>query len=219
MMAKRLVTLFSLPLRLGGAAFLVFLAYRFPYVVLVLLVLAVLAALAGLGLSFAARYALRMRLRTRCVACDHRPLRVARICPNCHTPLLAGTIRELPPHVRLAVLHSAVALAWASGRAADDERSYLEALLKAAVPDGGERARLQAAVSAGLALEDLALPALTPAEAQQVLRAAASLATIDGKLLPNEVEAYEKLAERLGVASSAARAALEEHHKLAWGAS
>jgi tellurite resistance protein len=217
MTAKKLLALASIPIRLGGAALLVFLAYHFPYLVLALLILTVLAAMAGLVASIALRRAVRLRSRTRCAACEYRPLVIARICPQCHTPLLAATVREMPPAAAEAVIDCAIALAWASGEATAEERGYLAALLKASKLADDRQTHFRKRVEEGTTVEALALPALTAAEAQQVLQAAAALVTVDdGSLAPAEVQAYEQLARKLGVADKNASQVLETHRKLAW---
>lgn len=216
MTAKKLLALVSIPIRLGGAALIVFMAYNFPYVVLVLLILTLLAGIAGLAASMVLRRAVRMRSRTRCAACDYRPLVIARICPKCHTPLLAATVREMSPAAAEAVIESAVALAWASGTASAEERGYLAALLKATHLADDRQTRLRQRIDEGLAIGDISLPPLTASESEQVLQAAAALVTVDGSLLPAEVEAYEALARKLGVHDQSARRVLSQHRKLAW---
>jgi tellurite resistance protein len=216
MPATKLLTLASVPIRLGGAALLVFLSYQFPYLVLALFILTILAAIAGLALSIVLRKAVRMRLRTRCVACDYHPLAIARICPKCHTPLLAATICEMSPPVAEAVIDSAIALAWASGNVATEERGYLAALLKASKLDDDRREILRQRIDQGAKVDALSLPVLTAAEAEEVLRAAAALVTVDGSLVPTEIEAYQELAHKLGVADKCARQVLDEQRKLAW---
>jgi tellurite resistance protein len=216
MSLKKLVTLISVPIRLSGAGLLVLLAYQLPYVMLALLVLILVAACGGLILSILARRAVRMRLRTRCVVCDAMPLKIARICPQCHTPLLAATVRELPPHVCQAVIQSATALAWASGDISPAERGYLLALLKVARVEDDQRQQLQDQIAGGLSLGDLKLPPLTRDESQQVLQAAAALVTVDGSLLPAEATAYNQLAAKLGIAPASAKTTLADYLKLAW---
>jgi hypothetical protein len=216
MAVKKLLTLASIPIRLGGAAVLVFLAYQAPYLVLALLILTVLAALGGLAASFVLRRFVRMRSRTRCVACDYAPLEIARICPRCHTPLLAATICNLPPLVAEAALDCAAALAWASGDAAQEERGYLTALLKAAKLTDERSNKLRQRIDRGTTIDAVALPVLTAAEAETVLRTAAALVTVDGSLVAAEQAAYEELARKLGVADKSARGVLEKQRKLAW---
>jgi tellurite resistance protein len=216
MAVKKLLTLASVPLRLGGAALLVFLAYQAPYVVLMLLILTLLAALAGLAASFVVRRAVRMRSRTSCAACDYHPLAIARICPKCHTPLLAATVKAMPPAQAEAVIEAAIALAWASGEASAEERGYLAALLKVAKLDEARRETLRQRIDQGAAVESLSLPVLTPEDAEAVLRAAAALVTVDGSLVPQEVEAYQQLAAKLGVGDQCARGVLQQQRKLAW---
>jgi tellurite resistance protein len=216
MAAKKLLTLISVPIRLGGAALLVFLAYQAPYLVLALLILTILAALGGLAASFVVRRAVRMRSRTRCVVCDYHPLVIARICPQCHTPLLAATVAGMPPSVAEAVIESAIALAWASGEAAVEERGYLNALLKASKLSEERREKLRQRIDQGATVGALELPVLTAAEAGQVLQAAAALVTVDGSLVAKEEEAYRQLAEKLGVGDKSARGVLDQQRKLAW---
>jgi tellurite resistance protein len=216
MAAKKLLTLASIPLRLGGAAVLVFLAYQFPYLVLALLVLTLLAGVAGLVASFAIRRMVRMRSRTSCVACDFHPLEIARICPKCHTPLLAATVCNMPPAVAEATIDCAIVLACASGEIAAEERGYLDALIKASKLADDRRERLRRRIDEGTTVDALSIPALTADEAEAVLRAAAALVTVDGSLVPLEQEAYEKLARKLNVQEKAARQVLEKQRKLAW---
>jgi tellurite resistance protein len=216
MTAKKLLALASIPIRLGGAALLVFLAYHFPLLVLLLLILTLVAATAGLAASIVLRRAVRLRSRTRCAGCEYRPLVIARICPKCHTPLLARTVREMPPASAEAVLDSAVALAWANGDASPDERSYLIEVLKASGLSEDRQARLRERIQMGTTVEAITLPTLTAAEARQVLQAAAALVTVDGELLPVEVKAYDQLATRLGVRDQNARALLDQRRRLAW---
>jgi hypothetical protein len=216
MAAKRLLTLASIPIRLGGAALLVFLAYQLPYLVLALFILTIMAALVGLAVSFALRRAVRMRSRTRCVACDYTPLEIARICPRCHTPLLAATICNLPPLVAEAALDCAAALAWASGDAVVEERGYLTALLKAAKIADEPHEKLLRRIDEGATIETVSLPVLTATEAETVLRVAAALVTVDGSLVPAEEAAYEQLARKLGVADKSACDVLQKQRRLAW---
>jgi hypothetical protein len=213
---KKLLTLASIPVRLCGAAVLVFLAYQAPYLVLALLILTVLAALGGLTASFVLRRAVRMRSRTRCVACEYTPLEIARICPRCHTPLLAATICNLPPLVAEAALDCAAALAWSSGDAALEERGYLTALLKAARLTDEQREKLRKRIDEGATIDAVSLPVLTAAEAETVLRMASALVTVDGSLVPAEEAAYAELARKLGVTDKSARIVLEKQRKLAW---
>jgi tellurite resistance protein len=214
--AKKLLTLMSIPIRLGGAAVLVFLAYQLPYLVLALLILTILAALGGLAASFVVRRAVRLRSRTKCVVCECHPLVIARICPQCHTPLLAATVAAMPPPVAEAVIESAIALAWASGEAATEERGYLNALLKASKLSEERREKLRQRIEDGAAIEALSLPVLTADEAKQVLKAAAALVTVDGSLVAQEDAAYRQLAEKLGVGDKSARSVLVQQRKLAW---
>ena len=216
MTAKKLLALTSVPIRLGGAALLVFLAYNAPLVVLGLLILTLMAATAGLAASVVLRRAVRLRSRTRCAGCEYHPLQIARICPKCHTPLLAATVREMPSAVAEAVLDSACALAWAGGQLSTEERGYLNSLLKASGLPDERQARLRERIEQGLCVETLSLPTLTTAEAEQVVQAAAALVTVDGELLPAEVQAYEALAKKLGVADKSARQVLDQHRRLAW---
>jgi tellurite resistance protein len=216
MTAKKLLALTSIPIRLGGAAILVFLAYNAPLLVLGLLILTLMAATAGMAASIFLRRAVRLRSRSRCAACEYWPLAIARICPQCHTPLLAATVREMPPAVAEAVLDSAAALAWASGQVSSEERGYLNSLLKASGLADERQARLRERIDRGVSVEKISLPALTAAEAEQVLQAAAALVTVDGELLPVEVQAYEQLAKKLGVEHKSAKQVLDQHRRLAW---
>lgn len=213
---KKLLTLISVPIRLGGAALLVFLAYQAPYLVLALLILTMLAAIGGLAASFVVRRAVRLRSRTRCVVCEYHPLVIARICPQCHTPLLAATIAGMPPPVAEAVIESAIALACASGEATAEERGYLAALLKASKLSEERREKLRQRVDQGVTVGSIELPVLTTAEAEKVLQAAAALVTVDGSLVAKEEVAYQQLAEKLGVGEKSARGMLDKQRKLAW---
>jgi tellurite resistance protein len=143
-------------------------------------------------------------------------LSIARICPRCHTPLLAATIRGMPPPVAEAVIDAAIALAWAGGEAAVEERGYLKALLKASPVPSDRQKLFRQRIEAGATVASLSLPVLTPAESQEVLRGAATLVTIDGKLLASEMAAYEQLAAKLGVAENQANSVLSNQRKLAW---
>jgi hypothetical protein len=86
MTISRAVDLISLPLRVGAAVGMSWLAIKTPYVAAVLLGLVLLAGLVSAAGWLVMRRAVRARGRVSCASCGHRMLEAAQICPKCHAP-------------------------------------------------------------------------------------------------------------------------------------
>jgi hypothetical protein len=201
---RQTIKLASLPVRLGAAVGLVALAYYAPWIAATLLVLVWLGAVTSLLVVYGMRRAFRWRARVSCSNCTYRPLRIARICPECHTPVLLADIRKAPEHLRPALHQTATCMAGAAGPPSETTRSFLKALTGDAELEAEKVATAQ----------QILLPqALSTGDSELILRVAASMAVADRRMEEVERSTYFAIAQRLPLPKRRARALLREYEQ------
>lgn len=204
MATRQTIKLASLPVRLGAAVGMVALAYYAPWIAATVLALFWLGAVTALIVVYGMRRAFRWRARVSCSTCTYRPLRIARICPECHTPVLLADIRKAPEHLRPVLHQTATCMAQAAGPPSEDTRSFLKALTGVSELDPGATDKA----------EQILLPgALSDGESELILRVAASLAVADRRMEDAERSTYFAIAQRLPVPKRRARALLREYER------
>ncbi len=151
-----------------------------------------------------------------CPVCNYRPLKIARICPKCHTPTLVAVAQQVGPEARTALVDTAIAVAWSDGTLAANESAYLEGVIKATDLPDDNKAKLRARAQSGLKVQDIALPELGHGDSVHILEAAAALIACDGEIVEAELVVYNNLAVRLGIGDRKKREVLEACRRLAW---
>ena len=127
---KFLVMLLRVLVLLGIVVF----AYYFPAAAGVLLALVLLIALCSIIGSFllflGMRKLFRYNGRIKCISCDGRPLKLARICPSCHTPTLFSldTLHSDKAAQYLA-MQVAIIFTKADGSVEESEKEFLKSAL------------------------------------------------------------------------------------------
>ena len=104
---NRVVDLLFLPVRLGLAFGLAFLSYSMPWLAAGILGVLFVLGLAGMCVFLWIRWQVRSRARMACHECGYKVLRAAKICPQCHTPTLLTSVRELEEGSQALALHAA----------------------------------------------------------------------------------------------------------------
>ena len=188
-----------LGLRIGPALAWVGLAYVAPSLALVILVVAMVASLSVISATWFLRRGFQWRSRVQCPGCDYRPLRIARICPQCRRPVLLVAAADLGKTRKLEVLTTAIAMAWADGVLDDHERVYLLQVIDGGDFSADEVEHLRRMLDAGCDAGDLRPEDLSSGEREALLTVAARVAACNGDITPGEAGLYRNLTLRLGV--------------------
>lgn len=208
MAAKKTLTLASVPVRAGFMAGVAALGWYAPWVALGLLVLAVIAGAAVLVGSVVVVRAFNSRARQECAKCDYRPLRIARICPRCHTPTLVASTRHVAPATAEAMVRTAIAAAWVDGEVTPAERDYLAAILDGVALAPAAATTLRDAALAGMDLAAIGAAAVPAAERERLLETAASMIVADEVVSTREQQFFDDLAAALEISPRRARGIL-----------
>jgi uncharacterized membrane protein YebE (DUF533 family) len=187
------------------------LGYYAPWVALGLLLLAVVAGASVLVASIFVVRAVRSRSRQACARCDYRPLRIARICPKCHTPTLVTSTRHVAPATAEAMVRTAIAAAWIDGEVTPAERDYLAAILDGVTLDPAVTTAMREAAGAGLAPAAIGAAAVPAAERERILETAASMIVADEVVSSREQRFFDELAAALEISQRRARGILARY--------
>lgn len=201
MAAGRTAVLASVPLRVGAGLAIVLAAWWAPYLIGAVYLIVVLFGVFALGVVLMGRRVFRFDQRVDCAQCAYRPLRHARICPQCKTPvMLRVALQGVAPGLRRTLAAAATAMAWADGHIDDREQEHLRAVLDTGAWDDGARAEIARFVDLGVAVNEVPLPdVLSAADAQRVLAVASGVLAANLEISTEERTAYFQLAGRLGV--------------------
>ena len=215
-MSTKIVALSSIPIRIALALGMVFLGYQLPYVALGILIFGMAIGCIGLAIIWLLRRSFRRRNRIECAKCDYRPLKIARICPKCHTPTLVESIRGLPPSSCDAIIGTAVSMAWADGNVEQQEQNYLDTIIDTSTLSEDRKITLREYVQNGMSISDLETKDLSSKDKEQVINIAASIMVADGVILESEERVYEELVKLFGFNEKRSRRILKKFQRMAW---
>jgi tellurite resistance protein len=108
------------------------------------------------------------------------------------------------------IFRGLVAIVWADGRFAAEEREFLELLLGAFDATVEEAAELRQYAETPRSLDDVPLSELSPEDCRTLLDHAAVLACVDGELHDEELALLRALSARLAIGDAEADAIIEE---------
>jgi uncharacterized tellurite resistance protein B-like protein len=109
----------------------------------------------------------------------------------------------------IAIVKALVPVAWADGEFAEQEMETLDALLDAYSATDEERRALKEYAKVKRTLDDIELQELSADDRRVLLQHAVLLSFADGKQTPDEVELLEKLAAKLKIPDTEARASMK----------
>lgn len=108
-----------------------------------------------------------------------------------------------------AILKSLVAVAWADGKFASEEKEMLEALISAFGASEKEAEEIREYASTQRTLDDVPITELSADDRRTLLNHAVVLTFIDGQQHEHEKVLIQKLAERLRIAGPEAQRIIE----------